>query len=48
MIKKDENIKNAAFKLTRAFRYRIKLYYDKFLERINGKIQDINRASLQK
>ena len=38
MIKKDENIKNAALKLTKAFRLRIKLYYDKFLEKINNKI----------
>jgi hypothetical protein len=38
MKNKDQKIQAAAHRLTRAFRYRIKLYYDKFLQRINNKI----------
>ena len=42
---KDVRIQKAAQRLTRAFRYRIKLYYDKFLQRINNKIDEVNRNS---
>ena len=39
---RDNKVHEAATKLTRALRWKIKLYYDKFIDRINEKIDEVN------